>query len=108
MQEYIDEKPESAIIVLNGYKDLAMQDKGTAALYAVLLTKAEYIATDSIVSDSLIQTAVKYYNKEISLESAQASYYLGCYYFCHDKNKEYFCRRHGQAQNSWRRDGYVA
>ena len=87
VQEYIDEKPDSAIIVLNDYKDLAMQDKGTAALYAVLLTKAEYIATDSIVSDSLIQTAVKYYNKEISLESAQASYYLGCYYFCHDKNK---------------------
>ena len=87
VQEYIDEKPDSAIIVLNEYKDLAMQDKGTAALYAVLLTKAEYIATDSIVSDSLIQTAVKYYNKEISLESAQASYYLGCYYFCHDKNK---------------------
>ena len=53
----------------------------------MLITKAEYIATDSIVSDSLIQSAVKYYNKEISLESAQASYYLGCYYFSRDKHK---------------------
>jgi len=30
----------------------------------MLITKAEYIATDSIASDSLIQGAVKYYNKE--------------------------------------------
>ena len=43
---------------------LASQDEGTEALYAMLITKAEYIATDSIASDSLIQGAVKYYNKE--------------------------------------------
>jgi hypothetical protein len=30
----------------------------------MLITKAEYIATDNIASDSLIQGAVKYYNKE--------------------------------------------
>ena len=87
VQEYINEKPDSAIVVLNNYRKLASQDEGTEALRAVLLTKAEYIATDSIASDSLIQSAVKYYNKEISLESAQASYYLGCYYYSRDKHK---------------------
>ena len=87
MQDYINEKPDSAIVVLKSYRGLASQDEGTEALYAMLITKAEYIATDSITSDSLIQGAVKYYNKEISLESAQASYYLGCYYFSRDKHK---------------------
>ena len=51
----IYEKPDSAIAVLNGLEALALQDEGTEALYAVLLTKAEYIATDSIVLDSQIQ-----------------------------------------------------
>lgn len=87
VQDYINEKPDSAIVVLKSYRRLASQDEGTEALYAMLITKAEYIATDSIASDSLIQKAVKYYNKEISLESAQASYYLGCYYFSRDKHK---------------------
>ena len=87
VQDYIHEKPDSAIAVLKGYEALVSQDKGTDALYAILLAKAEYIATDSIVSDSLIQKAVKYYNKEVSYESALASYYLGCYYFAHDKYK---------------------
>ena len=87
VQDYIHEKPDSAIAVLKGYEAFASQDKGTDALYAILLAKAEYIATDSIVSDSLIQKAVKYYNKEVSYESALASYYLGCYYFAHDKYK---------------------
>ena len=87
VQDYINEKPDSAIVVLKSYWGLASQDEGTEALYAMLITKAEYIATDSIASDSLIQKAVKYYNKEISLESAQASYYLGCYYFSRDKHK---------------------
>ena len=87
VQDYMHEKPDSAIAVLKGYEALAAQDKGTEALYAILLTKAEYIATDSIASDSLIQKAVQYYNKEVSYESALASYYLGCYYFPHDKYK---------------------
>ena len=65
VQEYINEKPDSAIIILKEYETLAAQDEGTEALRAVLLTKAEYISTDSIASDSLIQGAVKYYNKEI-------------------------------------------
>lgn len=64
VQEYINEKPDSAIVVLKSYRGLASQDEGTEALRAVLLAKAEYIATDSIASDSLIQGAVKYYNKE--------------------------------------------
>lgn len=94
VQEYINEKPDSAMSVLKGYESLASQDEGTAALYAILLTKAEYIATDTIVSDSLIQKAVKYYNKEISFESALASYYLGCYYFGHDKSKASYAFQH--------------
>ena len=61
---YINEKPDSAIVVLKSYRGLASQDEGTEALYAMLITRAEYIATDSIASDSLIQGAVKYYNKE--------------------------------------------
>ena len=64
VQDYINEKPDSAIVVLKSYRGLASQDEGTEALYAMLITKAEYIATDSIASDSLIQGAVKYYNKE--------------------------------------------
>ena len=87
VQAYINEKPDSAISVLKGYEALASQDKGTEAWYAVLITKAEYIATDSIASDSLIQKAVRYYNKEVSYESSLASYFLGCYYFGHDKHK---------------------
>lgn len=87
IQDYINEKPDSAMALLKGYEALALQDEGTTALYAVLLTKAEYIATDSIASDSLIRKAVRYYDKEVSIESALASYYLGCYYFGHDKYK---------------------
>ena len=64
VQDYINEKPDSAIVVLKSYRRLASQDEGTEALYAMLITKAEYIATDNIASDSLIQGAVKYYNKE--------------------------------------------
>ena len=94
MYDYIHEKPDSAIAVLKGLEDFASQDEGTKALYAVLLTKAEYIATDSISSDSLIQKAVKYYNKEVSYESALASYYLGCYYFAHDKHKAAYAFQH--------------
>ena len=63
VQDYINEKPDSAIAVLKGLEALALQDEGTEALYAVLLTKAEYIATDSIVLDSQIQKALQYYNK---------------------------------------------
>ena len=64
VSDYINEMPDSAIVVLKSYRRLASQDEGTEALYAMLITKAEYIATDSIASDSLIQGAVKYYNKE--------------------------------------------
>ena len=63
VHDYIYEKPDSAIAVLKGLEALALQDEGTEALYAVLLTKAEYIATDSIVLDSQIQKALQYYNK---------------------------------------------
>lgn len=57
--DYINEKPDSAIVVLKSYRGLASQDEGTEALYAMLITKAEYISTDSIASDSLIQKALQ-------------------------------------------------
>ena len=63
VQDYINEKPDSAIVVLKSYRGLASQDEGTEALYAMLITKAEYIATDSIASDSQIQKGLQYYNK---------------------------------------------
>ena len=59
----IYEKPNSAIVVLKGLEALALQDESTEALYVVLHTMAEYIATDSIVLDSQIQKALQYYNK---------------------------------------------
>lgn len=87
VQEYMQEKPDSAIAVLKSYETIALQNDSTTALYAVMLTKAEYIATDTIISDTLIRKAVKFYNKTVSYESALASYYHGCYYFGRDYNK---------------------
>ena len=59
VHDYIYEKPDSAIVVLKSYRRLASQGEGTEALYAMLITKAEYIATDSIASYSLIQKALQ-------------------------------------------------
>jgi len=85
--EYLDEKPDSAWAVLNSLKISESGDEAAEAFYAILYARAEYIITDTIKSDSLLQKAIKYYNGEKSRKSSLAYYYLGCYYFGTDYDK---------------------
>ena len=85
--EYLDEKPDSAWAVLNSLKISESGDEAAEAFYAILHARAEYIITDTIKSDSLLQKAIKYYNGEKSRKSSLAYYYLGCYYFGTDYDK---------------------
>ena len=87
VSEYLDEKPDSAWAVLNSLKISESGDEGAEAFYAILHARAEYIITDTIKSDSLLQKAIKYYNGEKSRKSSLAYYYLGCYYFGTDYDK---------------------
>ena len=81
VNEYLGEKPDSAFAVLKTLEISESEDGDTEAFYAILYAKAEYITTDTIKSDSLLQKAIKYYNGERSRRSSLAYYYLGCYYF---------------------------
>lgn len=87
VNEYLAEKPDSAFSVLNALEIPESEDESTMAFYAILHARAEYIATDTIKSDSLLLEAIKYYNGERSLKSSLAYYYLGCYYFGADYDK---------------------
>lgn len=87
VNEYLNEKPDSALAVLNTLNVSEAEDGETQALYAILYAKAEYTVTDTIKSDTLLQNAISYYNGEKSLRSSLAYYYLGCYYFENDYNK---------------------
>ena len=87
VNEYLDEKPDSAWAVLNSLKISESGDEAAEAFYAILHARAEYIITDTIKSDSLLQKAIKYYNGEKSRKSSLAYYYLGCYYFGTDYDK---------------------
>ena len=87
VNEYLNEKPDSAFAVLNALDVSESEDGETQALYAILYAKAEYTVTDTIKSDALLQNAISYYNGEKSLRSSLAYYYLGCYYFENDYNK---------------------
>ena len=87
VNEYLNEKPDSALAVLNTLNVSEAEDGETQALYAILYAKAEYTVTDTIKSDALLQNAISYYNGEKSLRSSLAYYYLGCYYFENDYNK---------------------
>ena len=87
VNEYLNEKPDSAFAVLNTLNVSEAEDGETQALYAILYAKAEYTVTDTIKSDALLQNAISYYNGEKSLRSSLAYYYLGCYYFENDYNK---------------------
>ena len=87
VNEYLNEKPDSAFAVLNALEISESEDGETQALYAILHAKAEYAVTDTIKSDLMLQQAIKYYNGEKSLRSSLAYYYLGCYYFENDYNK---------------------
>lgn len=86
VNEYLADKPDSAFSVLNALEIPESEDDSTMAFYAILHARAEYIATDTIKSDSLLQKAIKYYNGEKSLRSSLAYYYLGCYHFGNDYN----------------------
>ena len=87
VNEYLNEKPDSAWAVLNSLKISESGDEAAEAFYAILHARAEYIITDTIKSDSLLQKAIKYYNGEKSRKSSLAYYYLGCYYFGTDYDK---------------------
>ena len=87
VNEYLDEKPDSAWAVLNSLKISESGDEAAEAFYAILHARAEYIITDTIKSDSLLQKAIKYYNGEKSRKSSLAYYYIGCYYFGTDYDK---------------------
>lgn len=87
VNEYLNEKPDSAFAVLNTLDISESEDGETQALYAILHAKAEYAVTDTIKSDLMLQQAIKYYNGERSRNSSQAYYSLGCYYFGIDKHK---------------------
>ena len=87
VNEYLNEKPDSAFAVLNALDISESEDGETQALYAIMHAKAEYAVTDTIKSDLMLQQAIKYYNGERSRNSSQAYYSLGCYYFGIDKHK---------------------
>ena len=87
VNEYLNEKPDSAWTILNSLDIPESEDGDTKAFFAILHAKAEYIVTDTIRSDSLLQKAIKYYNDEKSLRSSLAYYYLGCYHFGNDYKK---------------------
>ena len=87
VNEYLNEKPDSAFAVLNALEISESEDGETQALYAILHAKAEYAVTDTIKSDLMLQQAIKYYNGEKSRKSSLAYYYLGCYYFGTDYDK---------------------
>lgn len=61
--------------------DPASLDEGERALYALLLTEAEYKNYDPITSDALINQAVRYYQGSNDREKATRSLlYQGCVY----------------------------
>ena len=90
VNEYLNDKPDSAFTVLNSLEIPKSEDESTMAFYAILHARAEYMTTDTIKSDSLLQKAIKYYNGERSRNSSQAYYSLGCYYFGIDYYKASF------------------
>lgn len=94
VNEYLNEKPDSAFAVLNALDISESEDGETQALYAILHAKAEYAVTDTIKSDLMLQQAIKYYNGEKTLRSSLAYYYLGCHFFETDKDKASYAFQH--------------
>lgn len=83
----IQSSPDSALNILEGIMPNSLNTKADHAYYALLLTKARdknYILQKN---DSLIETAVRYYDttKETGMQ-AQAYYYWGSVY--RDKNEQ--------------------
>lgn len=94
VNEYLNETPDCAYEVLMALEIPESEDDDTEALYAILYAKAEYAATGSIESDSLLQKAIKYHNDEKTLRSSLAYYYLGCHFFETDKDKASYAFQH--------------
>lgn len=90
----MNEHPDSALLILENIDPLHLKNKANHAYYALLLTQARdknfVVQTD----DSLIQTAVRYYDgiKDNKMQ-AKAYYYKGCIYrnanLCGEAVKEY-------------------
>ena len=82
-------KPDTALSMLKALPMDSLQTQADSAYYALLMTEAKdknfIIQTD----DSLIQSALAYYNKTNDLEKqARAYYYSGCVYRDSKKKKE--------------------
>lgn len=78
--------PDSALAVLQSIHQPAGMNRADRALYALLMTRAEDKNEIPITSDSLIQTAVSYYQDgKDPYRKAQSLYYLACAY--EDMNK---------------------
>ena len=94
VNECLNEKPDSAFSVLRALEIPESEDDDTEAFYAILYAKAEYAATGSIESDSLLQKAIRYHNDEKTLRSSLAYYYLGCHFFETDRDKASYAFQH--------------
>ena|GEM_PF-165659 len=80
--------PDSALYILESIPESQILSRSDKAFYALLFTQARHKNGISIVTDSLIKSAVDYYdNGSKSLRAAQAYYYLGVIH----RNMGYVC-----------------
>lgn len=70
----IEPRPDSAYTILKTIVPDELSGKGNRALYALLLTQAEYKLFDSVATDSLIDVAVDYYQSGRDAEKRTRSY----------------------------------
>lgn len=75
------ERPDSALAILKSISALHQFSQSDSALYALLLTQAQYENYTFVGNDSLIRMAVNYYgSRKKSFRASQAHYYLGLIY----------------------------
>ena len=70
----IEPRPDSAYSILKTIVPDELSGKGNRALYALLLTQAEYKLFDSVATDSLIDVAVDYYQSGRDAEKRTRAY----------------------------------
>ena len=70
----IEPRPDSAYTILETIAPDELSGKGNRALYALLLTQAEYKLFDSVATDSLIDVAVDYYQSGRDAEKRTRAY----------------------------------
>lgn len=86
--EIMNEKPDSAKLVLDGIKRSELKNRALKARFALLYSQAMdkcYIDTDS---DSLISVALKYYSKHGTDHEKALAYYYESVVHCNAKNIE--------------------